>query len=234
MNAEERLTRKEIAERIVTGMGMVYGLFNEMNSFFRSVLGALESSDLDILPLKKRFLLPKPRKRRLKTSADDYLKTDMGFIAALGVGGIEDEDTSEDEYDGETVFEDKGISINPDSQFLAIRSILYDPNLAKTGSFVPYVVGALLSSIVRLPKKQPEPKNKKEKDFRIKKIGHLLRGMGQLEPSLEAGMEISWMIPKYTLTAGVAGIVKIPLVDFDSEENFSAFIENLIAMVESG
>jgi len=234
MNTDEKLSREEIAERIVTGMGMVYDLFNEMNSFFRSVLDALESSELDVLPIKKRFILPKPRNRSLKTAADDYLKIDMGFIALLGVGGLEDEDTVEDEEDGETELEKKGILINPDSQFLAVRAILYNPKQVKTGSFDPFVVGALLSSLVRSPRKKSEGKVKKDEDFRLKKSGQLFRSMGQLEPSLEIGNEISWMIPKYILTASVTGVVKSPLVNFDTEENFNAFIEKLIAMVENG
>lgn len=234
MNTDEKLSREEIAKRIVTGMGMVYDLFNEMNSFFRSVLDALESSGLDILPIKKRFILPKPKKRRLKTAADDYLKTDMGFIAVLGIGAMEDEDTADDEEERETELEKKGILISPDSQFLAVRAILYNPEQVKTGSFAPFVVGVLLSSVVRSPKKKPEGKVKKETKFRLKKSGGLLRSMEQLEPSLERGKEISWMSSKYILTASVTNVVKISLVDFDTEDSFNAFIEKLVAMVENG
>ena len=84
MNTEEKLNPEEISKRIVTGMGMVYDLFNELNVFFRSVLDALQSSDLDLLPIKRRFILPKPKTRRLTTAADDYVKMDMGFIAEIG------------------------------------------------------------------------------------------------------------------------------------------------------
>lgn len=234
MNSEETLSREEIADRIVTGMGMVYDLFNEMNSFFRSMLDALEASDLDILTLKNRFILPKPKKRSLRTAADDYLKTDMGFIAELGAAGIEDEEVSEEDEERELEIEKKGVLIKPDTQFVAVRAILYNHEQAKTGAFDPAVVGVILSSFTRSLKKKTEGKIKKETNFRIKKKGSLLRSMGQLDSALEKKATISWRIPKYTLTADVTGIVKRPLVNFDTEENFKKFVEELIAEAETG
>ena len=233
MNSEEKLNPEEISKRIVTGMGMVYDLFNELSVFFRSVLDGLQSSDLDFLPITQRFILPNPKTRKLRTAADDYVKMDMGFIAEIGAGGMEDEEISEDEEESEAEIEKKGIEITPDSQFLAVRAVLYDKEKLTAGSFDPTLIAAAISSVKRSPRKKGEAEIKKEKKFIIKKSGHILRCMGQIETSLEQGKEIEWLIPKYKLSATIMGVMKRRIVDFDTEEKFNDYIEELIAMVEN-
>ena len=233
MNSEEKLNPEEISKRIVTGMGMVYDLFNELTVFFRSVLDALQSSDLDLLPITQRFILPNPKIRKLRTAADDYVKTDMGFIAEIGAGGMEDEEISEDEEEREAEIEKKGIAITPDSQFLAIRAVLYNKEKLTAGSFDPTLIAAAISSFKRSPRKKGEAETKKEEKFIIKKSGHIFRCMGQIETSLEQGKEIKWLIPRYKLSATIMGVMKRPLVDFDTEEKFNDYIEELTTMVEN-
>jgi len=236
MNTEEKLSHREISERIVAGMGFVYDLFNEMSSFFRMLIDVLQSSDLDLLLLKKRLILPKPRDRRLTSSADEYVKRDMGFIAQIGVGGDED-DESVDILENEDIEADqKGIKITPDSQFLAVRAILYDPEAAKKDSFKPFVVAAVLTTLNRFPKgkalKAAGDKAKKQKKFDLKNRRYIYRAIIQLDPSLKKGQEISWGIPKYKITATVNSIVANPLVEFDTEEKFNEFVESLINLAE--
>ncbi len=233
MSVEEKLSAEEISRRITAGMGLVYDLFNEMNNFFRQVLEALDSSAIEMHPIKKRFILPKPKKRTMKTAADDYVKTDMGFMAEVGVGGADDEDVEEIDEDEETELDQKKISITPESQFLAVRANLYDTKKTHAGSFEPFVVAAILSSFKRSHRKEAVDKGKAQSKFQLKKGGQLLRGAVLLDPSLEKGKEISWMIPKYIISAKVSGILSRTLVDFDTEEKFTRFIEDLVSMVEA-
>lgn len=229
MSRKEKLSHKEISERIVAGMGLVYDLFNEMNSLFRMFIDSLQSSDLDLLILKRRFLLPKPKERRLYTVADDYIKRDMGFIAQVGAGGDEDDEPVDLLDDEDLEINRKGIQITPDTQFLAVRAILYDPEAVKDDSFEPYIIGALLSSLNQSPRGKAERKNK----FHLKRSGRLFRAMIQLNSTLKKGQEISWVIPKYKLSATVSGIVIRPVVEFDTEEVFNEFIESITNLVEN-
>ncbi len=233
MSAEEKLSAEEVSKRIVAGMGMVYDLFNEMNNFFRQVLDALDASDMEIHPIKKRFILPKPRKKGMKKAADDYVKTDMGFMAEIG-GGVSDDDELEGiDEDEETELDYKKISITPESQFLIVRANLYDAKMAETDSFEPFVVAAILSSLKRSDRKHTAARAKAQSKFQLKKGGQLLRGSQLVEPSVERGKEISWVIPKYVVSAKVSGIVSRALVDFDTEEKFTKFVEDLVSMIET-
>ena len=236
MNTEEKLSHSEISGRIVAGMGLVYDLFNEMNSFFRMLIEALDSSDLDLLLLKQRFILPKTKKRRLLSPADDYIKRDMGFVAQIGAGGDLDDEAIDVLEDEDIEVDKKGIQITPDSHFLAVRAILYEPEAIKTNSFEPYVVGAVLSSINRSPRgkalKEVVGVVKKKEKFQFKPAGRIYRALIQLDPTVKKGHEISWAIPKYKVSATVSGIVANPLVEFDTEEKFNEFVESLINLAE--
>ena len=236
MNTEEKLSHSETSERIVAGMGLVYDLFNEMNSFFRMLVEALQSSDLDLLLIKQKFILPKTKKRRLLRPADDYVKRDMGFVAQIGAAGDLDDEAIDVLENDDIEADKKGIQITPDSQFLAVRAILYDPEAAQSDSFEPYVVGAILSSLNQSPRgKAAKPtggKVKKQKKFHIARSGRIIRAIVQLDPSLKKDQEISWLIPKYKISATVSDIVAKPLVEFDTEEKFNEFVESLINFAE--
>jgi hypothetical protein len=236
MSTEEELSHNEISERIIAGMGLVYDLFNEMNSFFRMLVEALQASDLDLLLLKRRFILPKTRKRRFLSSADDYVKRDMGFVAQIGAGGDLDDEAIDVLEDEDIEVDKKGIQITPDSQFLAVRAILYDPEAAKTDSFKPFVVGAILSSLNQSSRgraiKEVGDVVKKKENFQLKPAGRIYRALIQLDPTVKKGHEISWVIPKYKVSATVSGIVANPLVEFDTEEKFNEFVESLINLAE--
>ena len=242
MNAEQKLSHKEISKRILTGMGLVYDLFNEMNSFFQLIKDALCSKldDIVLLSFKKRgFILPGPKKRKRCTAADDYVQTDMGFMAQIGVGGVDDDESGNEEAENGPQHDTKGvISIMSDSQFLAVRAILYDAERAKEGSFDPVVVGAVLSTLSRFPRGKKKTagrekgKAKGDKQFHLKP-GNFSRVWGLLEPTLKSGQEISWNIKNYRLSAMVDGLVSRPLVAFDTEQEFNAFVRELISMAEN-
>lgn len=238
MNTEKKLSKKDISERIVAGMGMVYGLFNEMHAFFRLFVETMHSSDLDIALLKSKFGLPHAKKRRFRDAADDYVKTEMGVIAEIGAGGPEEEENEESEEEIEAEFEKKGLSIVSTSKFLAVRASLYDPKRVKEGPFEPYVVGAVLCEITAYPRgktlKKAGTTAEKMSDFNIKKRREFFRLMRQLEPGLKKDQEISWKVTKYTVSAKVKGIVSRPLVDFDTEKKFNEFSEKLLFLARNG
>jgi len=201
-----------------------------MNSFFRMLVETLKSSDLDLLLLKQKqnqneqkFILPKNKKGLFLSSADEYVKRDMGFAAQI----VDDEDTGDDK---------KGIQITPDSQFIAVRAILYEPEAAKTGSFKPFVVGAILSSLNQSSRgkalKEVGGVGKKKENFQLKKAGRIYKAIIQLDQSLKTGQEISWDSSKFKFSATVSGIVAKPLVEFDAEEKFNEFVESLINLAK--
>jgi len=230
MSAKKPISPDEVSKNIVAGIGLAYDLFNEMNNLFRALIDSLESSDIDLLLLKRRFHLPKPKRKSLMTPADDYIKTHMGFLAEIGVSMTEDDDSGDLDNDQDSDLDQKAISIAPDSQFLAVRALLYDAGKVKSGTFQPLVVGAVLSSIKRLPKKKTSTKDRAEGKFQLKKRAYLFRGMGLLDDSVKKGIEISWAIPKYKISATVSGVVKKPLVYFNSEKRLSTFASGLMSM----
>lgn len=236
MNKEKELSHDEVSRRIVAGMGLVYDLFNEMNSFFRMLVEALESSDLDLFFFRRKFVLPKTKKSKLLSPADAYIKRDMGFVAQIGAGEDLDDESLDMMDDEDIEVDKKGIQITPDSQFLGVRAILYEPEAIKTDSFDPYVVGAVLSSITRSPKGKSQKEAggvaKKREKFQLKRSGRIYRGLIQLDATTKKGHEISWGIQKYKISATVSGVVAKPLVEFDTEEKFNEFVESLINLAE--
>lgn len=238
MDKKKKLSKKDISERIVAGMGMVHGLFNEMHAFFRLIVETMDSSDLEIALLKPTFWLPHAKKRRFRDAADDYVKTKMGLIAEIGTAGLEDEENDESEEEIDAEFEKKGLSIVSGSKFLAIRANLYDPTKISENPFEPYVVGAVLCEITAYPRgkalKKAGTKPKKMREFNIKRRREFFKLMGQLEPGLKKDHEISWNVTKYTISAKVKWIVFRPLVNFDTEKKFNEFSEKLLSMAGNG
>ena len=146
MAVEEKLAPQEVSRRIVTGMGLVYDLFNELTVFFKLIRDGVESSALDARPLMGRRCKLGLGPRKNRTAADGYLSTDMGLVFELGTSSAEDEDeeTDDDDDTTEAELEKKGLLIIPESQFLAIRVALYDRN--KANDFSPTVFAAPLRS----------------------------------------------------------------------------------------
>ena len=234
MSDEQTLTHAEISRRIVTGMGLVYELYNELNGLLRMILEGLMRSDLETDVVKALvFRLPLPRGKAL-TPADSTLLLDRGFIMELGVAGAEDEEAEaedqeiEDE-DSEVEKTGKGREIDPDSEFLAIRAVLYNPAKAKNKDFTPAIVGAILSDLKRVAKGKFGRGKKPAEKFQAQRA-HLFRLLKSLDPGAAQGDTISCRIPKYDLLATVTSIQSRPLAEFDSEDAVNGFVKELVAM----
>ena len=237
MSDEQTLTHAEISRRIVTGMGLVYDLYNELNGLLRMILEGLMSSDLETDVVRvKAFKLPLPH-GKARTPADSMLLLDRGFIMELGVAGGEDEETDDqDEQDEDEESEAKSQQnrrqITPDSQFLAIRAVLYDPKQTKNKEFAPAIVGATLAEMKRVPKSRLAPSKKATGNFQAQK-SHLLWLTQSLDPTVAQGDTISCRIAKYELLAKVTNIQSRPLAEFDSEDAVNSFVAELVAMAEN-
>jgi hypothetical protein len=237
MSADETIAPDEIARRITTGMGLVYDLFNEMNSFFRLLVQGLEAADAGIHPRgPKGFLLPKRRQRA--NPADRFVKTDMGLFAEIGgvVGDDSSEEESDDlesesEEDEEPEMDKASISITPESRFLGVRAILYEPSKSQSTPFTPVVVAALLTSATRARGKK-QKFSKPETAFQVKR-GAFRRLVKELHPVLEPQQQISRRVPGQILSATITAREVLPLAHFDSEDKVNDFIETLVQMAES-
>ena len=94
----EILHPEEISRRIVTGMGLVYDLFQEVNSLLRLLAQGLANSEADIRPLTLRGSVL-PRNKKSKSIVDWFLKLDVGLLATVGAGDShESEETDDDNY----------------------------------------------------------------------------------------------------------------------------------------
>ena len=150
MADENQLSEDEVSRRIVAGMSLVHHLYNESYTLFRLIMQGLDASDADVGSFGgKGFILPKARKGTVV--ADRFLKTDMGFIAEIGaVGPDEPDDLGEDEEDiddGDGENDKAQVDVTPDSQFLGVRGIFFDPSAG--ADFTPCVVAAVFSKLIR-------------------------------------------------------------------------------------
>ena len=237
MSTQEKLTAEEIGRRIAAAISQVHGFYMEMVSFFRLLVQELEASDLEIEFLSGNLSLFRQRKRR--TPADPYLKTDMGKIAILDSPG-EDEDESDDvepddsdDSEDEKQAEKKGILISPDSRFIALRAILYEPKI-KT-DFKPVIVAAVLSDLKYVPRSKSRQSGGQKAPLTSFKVtrGGLMRVYCQLEPELSEGQRIAAKIRGAELSATIGAVLHQPLGEFDSEESVSRFVDAIVEKVEA-
>ena len=237
MSTKEKLSAEETGRRIVAAISQVHGLYMEMVGFFRLLVQELEASDLEIEFLSGNLSLFRQRKRR--TLADPYLKTDMGKIAILDSPG-EDEDEGDDvepddsdDSDDEKQAERKGIMINSDSRFIALRAILYEPKI-KT-DFTPVIVAAVLSDLKYAPRSKSRKPGRQKSPLTSFKItrGGLMRVYCQLEPELSEGQRIAAKIRGAELSATIGAVLHQPLGEFDSEESVSKFVDAIVEKVDA-
>jgi hypothetical protein len=235
MNTEQKLTPEEIGRRITAGMGLVYDLFKEMNSLFRLITQGVVSSEIEIRPMgPKAFMLPRAKKGA--SIADRFVRTDMGWVAAIGESASdepeEDEEPEDDTDGGDDEVDNASVLISPDSQFLGVRAVLFDP--ASPQESVPVLVAAILSSLSlrRTGKKAKKiEKNGDLSSFQVKRTA-LKRLVKQLNRGVQRNKSVTAHIVGGELTAKVAGVEIAALGDFDSEQKVSAFVEKVVGLVE--
>lgn len=235
MTDEQKLDAEEIARRIVTGVGLVYDVVNELNALLRMIVEGLRSSEEFDVINAKFFRLPVPRGAG-RTPADKSMPLDRGLVLELGVAGDEeDEDEGEgvadDAEEEESADERRGMKITPESKFLAIRAVLYDRQQVERGGFVPRILAGMLGGMERVPKGKPSDKRKRASTFEIKR-GVLLQLAKRLDGTVSPGKTVTFRAWGYEFTATVTSIVSRPLGEFDSEESVDAFVEQLAKMAE--
>lgn len=230
---EVKLSSEEISRRIIVGMGLVYDLYNELVGFLRRIREEIENSDFDASSLMgSNFKLPLGNPKH-RTRADNYLAVDLGLVFALGV--IRDEG-GDDEDEGEVADEElekKGVRILPDSQFLAIRVLLYDRREEIGSGFAPIVTVAVLGGLKResLAKKSAAAPDSLGFEVRRNQFLGLAK---QLDSNCSQRSEIRTRITKGELTATVSEIQHRPLGNFQSESDLMDFLSCVKQMVKIG
>jgi hypothetical protein len=235
MTNEPKLSPEEISKRITTGMGLVYDLFNEMNSLLRLIAQGLESSESDIRPFARAFMMPKEYKGA--TPADSYIKTDMGFMATIGGTELselsEEDDNTEEDSDTDSG-DKKKIQVNLNTQILGVRAILYDTQATADGDFQPTLVACVLSSFTLTPRgKKAKIQGAAATDSFETKRGNMRRLLKHVPPELSPKMQVTARIVGWELSAVVTAFERRLLAEFDSEEQVNGYIEKLIEMVEN-
>ncbi|NNF44126.1 MAG: hypothetical protein HKN62_13995 [Phycisphaerales bacterium] len=221
-------------------MSFVYDLYGEVTSFFRLLREQLQASDLDVgKPLARRLSLPRSKAERGPVSF--LMKTNLGLIAELSAASVDDI-ADEDEEIEDSEVEDlpassKALQVTPDTQFVAVRALLFDPKRAKDTHFRPFVVAAALSSLIRtpvLPKKKALTLGVKPQDTFSISRRHLPHLLGSLNPNTVVGTQISCRIPRNQLSTSVVAVVTRDLAEFDSETSIESFVQELVSQVEAG
>lgn len=233
---EEQLSSEEISRRITTGMGLVYDLFKEMHSLFRLIAQGLENSDADVQPQgPKGYILPRGKKG--VTVADRFLKTDMGLLVALGVAGSDEaEDESDDVADDDEQEAEKdtaAVAITPDTQYLGIRAILFDPQAADPGKFQPVLVAGIMGSMSKEPRGGKKKAGGKvpETKFQIRRTAVKML-VKQLPPDAKTGLSITARVRGAILKAQLSSVNVTPLAEITTEEELNELVDQLVAMIE--
>jgi len=234
--SEEQLPSEEISRRITTGMGLVYDLFKEMHSLFRLVAQGLENSDADVQPQgPKGYILPRGKKG--VTVADRFLKTDMGLLVAIGAAGPDesedDSDNAADDDEQETEKDTATVAIAPDTQYLGIRAILFDPQFSDPEKFQPMLVAGIMGSMTKEPRggKKKASGKKPETKFQIRRAAVKML-VKQLPTNAQTGQSITARVRGAILNAQLGNVHVTPLAEITTEQKVNEFVERLVAMVE--
>jgi hypothetical protein len=210
------LSTEEVSTRIVTGMGAMYDLYNELDLFLSLIRTSVDAESL----MKRNFKLPLgPRKSR--TAANRYLAVDLGVVFDLNTAASDDEAEIDDE--GESEIETKGLQITADSQFLAIRVLLYDPEAAK-GSFVPRVFAAILDNVVKVPIAKRKAAGGAKPDFKVQR-NQFLHLVKKLAGGIAPGQKISSRVTGGEISTMVSKFWSKPLAEFQSEKDVQEFLD---------
>jgi hypothetical protein len=245
---DTQLTQNEVSERMTTGMGLVYDLFNEVNSFMRILVDSIDGSEIDAKMQAGRatkFRFPQPK--RGSSPAEYAMHCNMGLYYELSPPGSNEE---EDEFESDIEEEDedddsqpgkKGkkasvqIAITPDTTLLGIRLCLYDPKLVKAGGFEPFIVAAMLTDITHIPSRGQAKKlgsSEPIQNFKVKR-GRMYRAIRLLGPDLQVGKSTKLNIPGFSLGTKVVGVESRSLASFDTEEAVGTFTDAIVAMTNN-
>lgn len=231
MSDQEQLSPEEVSRRITVGMGMVYDLFGQLVPFLRTLRAGLEASDLEMDPIVPKLgRLPLGPKRD-RSVANNFVTTDLGFLMEVGVSSAEQDEADEDEEEGDGPSDTQTRQITPDSQFVAVRIHLYDP--ASDGNFVPQVIAAVLSDIVRHPSRKSGDGRQPIRNPKVPRRG-LFNLVKQLNAGVRANQTIEARAAGGKLQAAVSAVTARPLAHFDSEASVDAFVDELVAMAGGG
>ena len=187
----------------------------------------LENSDADLWPHShKDFLLPRGNR---------YLKTEMGLLATIGLSGGDDSEDDEvsDDDDSEEETDTRKIAITPESQFLGVRAILFDPQAADPAGFQPILVAGIMGLMSKGPRggKKKGAGKKTETEFSIRRnvIKKLLKQFGV---DAKTGQIITAVVPRAVLNAELTRVFVTPLAEITTEDRVNDFVDRLVAMTE--
>jgi hypothetical protein len=234
----EILHPEEISRRIVTGMGLVYDLFQEVNSLLRLLAQGLANSEADIRPLTLRGSVL-PRNKKSKSIVDWFLKLDVGLLATVGAGDShESEETDGDASDAGSDAEqeekaDKAvIKIGPETRYLGVRVILFDPLARDPAKFTPVLVAGLIGSIQRPAKgaKRKSGDAKPETNFTLRRAA-IKQLVKQLTANVKAGQSIKARSYGGAVHATLVQALVVPLAQISTEDKVNQLVDQLTAMV---
>lgn len=234
--SNEQLSSEEISRRITTGMGLVYDLFKEMHSLFRLISQGLENSAADVQPQgPKGYILPRGKKGT--TVADRFIKTDMGLLVAIGLAAIDEpDDESEeipDEDDQEAEKDTATVEITPDTSYLGIRAILFDPQASNPAMFQPTLIAGIISSMTKEPRgaKKAAGVKQPETSFTIRR--NAVKMLVKLLPAdAKTGTRILARVRGASLNAQLSAVHSIPLADISTEERVNEYVDRLIKLID--
>lgn len=233
----ENLAPSEISRRIAAGMGLVYDLFQEVNSLLRLLAQGLESCDADIQPLTLRgIVLPKGKKN--PSAIDKFLKLDMGLLAVVGaadsdeLADVEDDSTDSDgDAEQEEASDKKLIKINPETRFLGVRVILFDPFVKDRARFQPVLVAGLICSIHRPAKgsKQKSGKAPLETSLTLRRAA-IKQLVKQLSADAQKGQSIKARAQGGAVHATIGNAQVVPLAELATEKEVDRLVDQLAKM----
>ena len=234
----EILPPEEISRRIVTGMGLVYDLFQEVNSLLRLLAQGLENSEADIRPLTLRGSVL-PRNKKTKSIVDWFLKLDVGLLATVGArdsNEIEetDDDTSDEGSDAEQ--EEKAdkavIKISPETRYLGVRVILFDPLARDPAKFQPMLVAGLIGSIQRPAKgsKRRAGETRPETTFTLRRAA-IKQLVKQLTADAKAGQSIKARSYGGEVHATLVQALVVQLAEISTEDKVNQLVDQVTALV---
>lgn len=131
-------------------------------------------------------------------------------------------DSAEGDDEPEAELQKKGLPITPDSQFLAIRVLLYDRDNSDAKSFQPHVFAALLDTITHKARAKKTLADQAEQQFTVRR-NQFLNLVKSIDGTVSGGQTLTCRVTRGQVNATVGGIVSRPLAKFTSETEVQAF-----------
>jgi hypothetical protein len=238
MTTTEDLTPAEISRRITTGMGLVYDLFLEVNGLLRLLAQGLENSEADIRPLTLRGTVL-PRNKKTKSIVDWFLKLDVGLLATVGAGDSNETDETDDDASDEgsdadqEEKADKAVTkVGPETRYLGVRVILFDPLAKDPAKFQPVLVAGLIGSIQRPAKgsKRKAGDTQPETTFTLRRAA-IKQLVKQLTADAKAGQAIKARSYGGAVHATLVQALVVPLAEIATEDKVNQLVDQVTALV---